>query len=43
MLESENIEVLRLIRVQIGKLELGELPKGEWRELNEDEVLSFQY
>ncbi|MBC7537649.1 MAG: rRNA pseudouridine synthase [Bacteriovorax sp.] len=39
MLESENIDVLRLIRVQIGKLELGELPKGEWRELNESDIL----
>jgi len=42
MLESENIEVLRLIRVQIGKLELGGLSKGEWRELTEAEVASFQ-
>jgi 23S rRNA pseudouridine2605 synthase len=39
MFESEKIEVLRLIRVQIGKLELGELPKGEWRELSENEIL----
>ncbi|MDD4973826.1 MAG: pseudouridine synthase [Bacteriovorax sp.] len=39
MFESEKIEVLRLIRVQIGKLELGELPKGEWRELSETEIL----
>jgi 23S rRNA pseudouridine2605 synthase len=34
MLESENIEVLRLIRVQIGKLELGDLIKGQWREIS---------
>lgn len=39
MLESEKIEVLRLIRVQIGELELGELPKGEWRELSGSEIL----
>ena len=39
MFESEKIDVLRLIRVQIGKLELGELPKGEWRELSENEIL----
>ena len=32
MLETYNIDVLRLIRVQIGNLELGDLPKGEWRE-----------
>jgi 23S rRNA pseudouridine2457 synthase len=28
---------LRLIRVRIGKLELGELPLGKWRKLNERE------
>lgn len=38
MLESEKIEVMRLIRVQIGTLSLGELSKGEWRELIADEV-----
>lgn len=32
MLETEKIEVLRLIRVQIGPLELGDLPKSQWRE-----------
>lgn len=34
MLESINIDVLRLIRVQLGNLKLGELAKGEWRELS---------
>ena len=38
MLESVNIEVLRLIRVQIGNLKLGKLPKGQWRELQELEI-----
>lgn len=38
MLESENIEVIRLIRVQVGKLELGDLPKGQWRELSATEI-----
>jgi 23S rRNA pseudouridine2605 synthase len=38
MLESVGIDVLRLIRVQIGKLELGELPKGKWYEINKDLV-----
>lgn len=33
MLATEKIEVLRLIRVQIGELVLGDLPKGQWREL----------
>lgn len=38
MLESENIDVLRLIRVQLGNITLGDLQKGEWRELNAAEV-----
>lgn len=33
MLATENIEVLRLIRTQVGPYELGDLPKGLWREL----------
>lgn len=41
MLESENINVLRLIRVQIGKLTLDDLPKGQWRELNSKEIISI--
>jgi 23S rRNA pseudouridine2457 synthase len=28
---------LRLIRVRIGRLELGDLPQGQWRELNDQE------
>ena len=31
MLETEKIKVLRLIRVQIGDIKLGDLPKGQWR------------
>jgi 23S rRNA pseudouridine2605 synthase len=38
MLESEKIEIIRLIRVQIGNLELADLPKGQWRELKTSEV-----
>jgi len=38
MLETENIEVLRLIRVKLGNLELNDLSKGEWRELTNFEV-----
>jgi 23S rRNA pseudouridine2605 synthase len=30
--------VLRLVRVAIGTVQLGELPKGQWRALAEDEV-----
>jgi 23S rRNA pseudouridine2605 synthase len=33
MFESEKIEVLRLVRVQIGNLKLEDLAKGEWREI----------
>ncbi|MBC7430063.1 MAG: rRNA pseudouridine synthase [Bacteriovorax sp.] len=38
MLETENIEVLRLIRIQIGEIKLNDLAKGEWRELTEEEL-----
>ena len=43
MFESESIKVLRLIRVQIGQLELGELAKGEWRELSESEIKNIHH
>jgi 23S rRNA pseudouridine2605 synthase len=33
-----GLEVLRLVRVAVGPLELGDLPKGEWRLLGADEV-----
>jgi len=38
LLEAFDIAVLRLIRVQIGPLALGNLPKGKWRELTKNEV-----
>lgn len=37
MLAVCGIEVLRLVRVAIGKLRLGDLPKGQYRYLCEDE------
>jgi 23S rRNA pseudouridine2605 synthase len=37
MFETIDIEVLRLIRVAIGALKLGDLPKGEVRALSEQE------
>lgn len=37
ILEALDVEVLRLVRVAIGPLELGELGKGEFRELTEAE------
>ena len=38
LLSELGIEVLRLVRVSIGPLTLGTLPKGEWRMLTSDEV-----
>ena len=37
MLEALGIEVLRLVRVAIGPLVLGDLPKGTYRELGREE------
>jgi 23S rRNA pseudouridine2605 synthase len=37
MLQVLQIEVLRLVRIAIGPLVLGELPKGEWRALADAE------
>ena len=33
-----GVEVLRLVRVAIGPVALGDLAKGAWRELRPDEV-----
>ena len=38
LLAELGVEVLRLIRISIGPLALGTLPKGEWRMLTADEV-----
>jgi 23S rRNA pseudouridine2605 synthase len=38
LLAAFDINVLRLVRVAIGTLPLGDLPKGQWRRLDEDEV-----
>ncbi|WP_348945311.1 pseudouridine synthase [Chitinibacter sp. FCG-7] len=38
LLEAHGVNTLRLIRVAIGRLELGELAKGEWRELSAEEL-----
>ena len=38
LLAAHDISVLRLIRVAIGPLVLGELAKGQWRHLSEAEV-----
>jgi 23S rRNA pseudouridine2605 synthase len=41
LLASENLPVLRLQRVQIGPIKLGELPPGRWRTLTETEIKSL--
>jgi 23S rRNA pseudouridine2605 synthase len=38
MLDACGHDVLRLLRVAIGPLELGDLPKGAWRRLNDGEI-----
>lgn len=38
LLQAFDIGVLRLVRVAIGKVPLGELPKGRWRHLSPAEV-----
>lgn len=42
LLEAFEIEVLRLVRVKIGTLELGNLVKGQWRELTKNEVVKLR-
>jgi 23S rRNA pseudouridine2605 synthase len=41
LLAALGFDVLRLTRVAIGSLALGELAKGQWRLLSEDEVRSL--
>ena len=41
LLAACGIDVLRLVRVAIGELTLGELPKGQWRELSTAEIASL--
>lgn len=41
LLAAHGIEVLRLVRVAVGALRLGELPKGAWRELAPVEVAAL--
>jgi len=42
LLEAFELSVLRLVRVQIGPLALGALPKGRWRLLTEPEIASLE-
>lgn len=41
VLEACDVSVLRLVRVAIGRLALGELPKGRWRLLGEPEIAAL--
>jgi len=42
LLAAHGIGVLRLVRVAIGALVLGDLPKGQWRHLAADEVRALR-
>jgi 23S rRNA pseudouridine2605 synthase len=41
LFESANFTVMRLQRVQIGRIKVGELPAGKWRTLTETEIKSL--
>lgn len=41
LFESQNLSVKRLVRTQIGRIKLGELPPGKWRTLTEPEIKSL--
>ncbi|MFN7916916.1 MAG: pseudouridine synthase [Vicinamibacterales bacterium] len=41
MVEALDAKVLKLVRVQLGPLRIGQLPIGKWRELTPDEVASL--
>ena len=38
MCEACSLTIMRLTRIAIGKLKLGELPRGKWRELTSGEI-----
>ena len=41
LLSALEVSVLRLVRVAIGELQLGALPKGQWRKLTGSEIASL--
>lgn len=43
MINRTGYEVLRLIRVKMGPLELGDLLKGEYRELSQEEINTLRH
>lgn len=42
MMKAVGNEVCALKRIQFGPLTLGSLEEGEWRFLNEDEIVSLR-
>lgn len=42
MAESTGLHVLRLIRIRLATLTLGDLPPGEWRKLQKNEIIELQ-
>jgi 23S rRNA pseudouridine2605 synthase len=42
MLDALGFPVLRLVRVAIGGLALGDLAKGHWRRLTEADIVALQ-
>lgn len=38
LMSAFGYDVLRLVRISIGSIRLGDLPKGQWRKLTEEEV-----
>jgi 23S rRNA pseudouridine2605 synthase len=43
LLSARDISVLRLLRVAVGSLPLGDLVKGRWRELSETEIAALEH
>jgi 23S rRNA pseudouridine2605 synthase len=41
LLTAFDVSVLRLVRVAVGRLSLGHLPKGRWRPLTKQEIDSI--
>jgi 23S rRNA pseudouridine2605 synthase len=41
MFETQGLVVSRLVRIQIGRIKLGELPVGKWRTLTDAEIKSL--
>lgn len=42
LLAARDVNVLRLVRIAIGELQLGDLPSGHWRHLHADEVATLR-